>query len=61
VSAFHGPQGKGAMRRHREQKRLEAEERNAGTPVERRRAYREGTSEERLLMNIFGEKWQEAS
>lgn len=32
MSAFTGPQGKGAMRRHREKKRDEAEGRNsAGT------------------------------
>lgn len=29
MSAFSGPQGKGAMRHRREQKRQEAEERNA--------------------------------
>jgi len=29
MSTFTGPQGKGAMRRHREKKRLEAQERQA--------------------------------
>lgn len=29
MSVFSGPQGKGAMRKHRERKRREAEQRNA--------------------------------
>lgn len=45
--------GRGASRRVREQKREEAEERNARTPVERTRRYREGTAENRLLMDAF--------
>lgn len=36
MSNFHGPAGKGAMRDLRKFKRLEAEERNAATPPERR-------------------------
>lgn len=36
MSAFHGPAGKGAMKRLREAKRQEAVERNAATPPERR-------------------------
>lgn len=38
--SWNGPQEKGAMRKHREQKRREAEARNAATPVERTRRYR---------------------
>ena len=33
MSAFSGKQGKGAMRRHREQKRNEAEARDAALPM----------------------------
>lgn len=40
MSRFSGAQGKGAMKRLREIKRLEAEERNEKTPPERRRAAR---------------------
>ena len=40
MSQFHGPQQAPAMRRRREVKRAEAEERNAKTPPERRRQYR---------------------
>lgn len=42
MSRFSGKQGKGAMARLREIKRLEAETRNALTPPERRRASRKG-------------------
>lgn len=31
MSAFSGPQGKGALRRHREGKRIDAEQREADT------------------------------
>lgn len=37
----------------RHTKRLDAEERNARTPPERRRAYREGDPAQRLLNDIF--------
>lgn len=40
MSAFSGPQGKGALRRHREFKRLDAVERAANTPVTRTAAFR---------------------
>ena len=40
MSAFHGPQGKGAKRRLREVKRQEAEARNAETKPENRKAAR---------------------
>lgn len=42
MSAFTGPQGKGASRRHREQKRVEAVARSLVTPHERMRAHRLG-------------------
>jgi len=40
MSRYSGPQGPGARRRVREQKRAEAEARNALTPPERRKAAR---------------------
>lgn len=40
MSAFHGPQGSGALKRHREQKRKEAEARNALTLPQNRKRYR---------------------
>lgn len=40
MSQFSGPQGRGAARRLRDIKRVEAEERNAATPPERRRQFR---------------------
>jgi hypothetical protein len=43
MSQFSGPQGKGAMKRRREQKRLEAVARNGDA------------SAKKLLKNIFGE------
>lgn len=43
------------MRAHRTMKRLEAEERNAATPPERRRAYRR-SAEVRLLTDIFAKE-----
>lgn len=46
MSRFSGPQGKGAMRRVREQKRQEAEERNSQTPPERTRRAREQKQQE---------------
>lgn len=52
---WNGKHGKGAMRLHREVLREEAEERNAKTPLEKRRAYREGTPEERLLHELYTE------
>lgn len=47
MSRFHGKQGKHAMRKVREQKRVEAEVRDKQTPVERRRWYRIRTAEMR--------------
>lgn len=41
---FNGPMGREYMKKRREQKRLEAEERNARTLPENRRAFREGRS-----------------
>ena len=38
--AWRGPHGKGAMKARREEKRAEAEYRNARTPPERRRKNR---------------------
>lgn len=35
MSTFHGPQSKGAMRRHREQKRHEAEQRTERATIAR--------------------------
>jgi hypothetical protein len=40
MSAFSGPQAKGAMRKRRELKRLEANERNARTPWTRTKIVR---------------------
>jgi hypothetical protein len=40
MSRFHGPMGRGAKRRVREEKRAEAEARNALTLPERRRQFR---------------------
>lgn len=40
MSAFSGPQGRGAARRLKAAKHEEAEERNSRTPVERTRKYR---------------------
>jgi len=40
MSRFNGPQRKGATRDVRDEKRREAEERNAKTPLERTRQYR---------------------
>jgi hypothetical protein len=40
VSAFTGPQGKGALRRHRDQKRAAADERATRTTVTRTAAFR---------------------
>lgn len=40
MSRFSGPQGRGAARRSREQRRREAQARNALTPPQRRRAAR---------------------
>lgn len=40
MSVFHGPQSRGALRRHRDDKRAEAEDRNAKTPEAKRRAVR---------------------
>jgi hypothetical protein len=64
MSVFHGHQdatgpldgrrNKGVMARRRAEKREQAEARNAATPLERTRAWREGTTEERLLMDLFG-------
>lgn len=42
MSAFSGPQGRGAGRAQRELKRLAAEKRNARTPDKDRRVFREG-------------------
>lgn len=42
MSAYSGPQGKGAAKKRRAVKRAEAEARNALTPPERRRAHRLG-------------------
>ena len=42
MSAWNGPAHKGAMRGRRKAKRLEAEDRNARTPVGCRRVTREG-------------------
>jgi len=36
VPRFHGPQGRGALKRHREQLRLDAVARNAETAPKRR-------------------------
>jgi len=52
MSAFTGPQHKGAMRAHREHKRLEAQERQAGSKAEYRRRQKRA---EQLLRNIFGD------
>lgn len=48
-----GQKNKGVARATRARKRAEADERNAGTPVERRRKYRSASPEERLLLEIF--------
>lgn len=50
---LEGRRNKGVARETREQKRREAEERNARTPGERRRKYREGDPGVRLLVRIF--------
>lgn len=42
MSAFSGKQYRGAMRAHRELKRVEANQRNAVTPIERTKADRPG-------------------
>lgn len=47
MSAFTGPQGRGALRAHRAQKREEAEARNAVTHPDDRRVTREGAVEQR--------------
>lgn len=40
MSAYTGPQGKGAAAARRQVKHAEADARNKATPIERRRAYR---------------------
>lgn len=45
MSAFSGPQRKGARRILRELKREEAEARNALTPPERRKAFRKAAGQ----------------
>jgi hypothetical protein len=57
MSAFTGPQGKGALRRHRATKREDADARNATTPHERTAKHRRDclvTPEARLLCAVFG-------
>lgn len=56
MSAFHGPQGQGAMKRRRDEKRAEAEARQEAVAHERTRAHRLGTCNtgEHLLREIFG-------
>jgi hypothetical protein len=53
MSRYSGRYAKGESKRVREQKRTEAEERNARTPSDRRRAYRQGDPATRLLTDIF--------
>ena len=48
MTTWNGPAHKGAMRDRRKAKRLEAEDRNARTPIARRRVTREGPPERRL-------------
>lgn len=55
MSQFSGKQQRGAMKARREAKREQADERNARTPLRRRRAYREGTAEQRLLLDVFAD------
>lgn len=50
MSKWNGRHGRGAMRLHREAKRAEAEDRNARTPLERRRAYREADTKTKIEM-----------
>jgi hypothetical protein len=45
MSRFHGRQGRGALRRLRETRRVEAETRNAATLPERRRKFRQVSSQ----------------
>lgn len=47
MSRFHGPMGRGAKRRVREEKRAEAEARNALTLPERRRQFRRDAGPQR--------------
>jgi hypothetical protein len=62
MSTFHGAQGSGAMRQHREKKRQEASARAAIVLHERTRKHRRGlctcarsdSTEGRLLGAIFG-------
>ena len=51
MSAFSGPQGKGAMRRRRDEQRAEAESRQEVVEHERTRAHREGRCA--ILHEIF--------
>lgn len=65
MSRFHGPQGKGAMRRYRDQKREEAEQRQGLSNLVKTKSSKQKKSrqkkqkaklspEERLLENVFG-------
>ncbi len=47
MSRFYGPQGRGALARHRAELRAEAEERNARSHPDDRRVTREGPPEMR--------------
>lgn len=51
MSTFHGPQGKGATKRHREEKRADAEHRQSVVAHERTRMHREGRCA--LLHELF--------
>lgn len=55
MSRFTGPQGRGATRKARERRRVEAEVRNALTRPGKRRAFRRVTeAAERIAAGAFG-------
>ena len=50
MSTYSGAQGAGASRAHREQKRKEAQERNAATPPERKSARKDGCPSGKMIL-----------